>query len=345
MVVERSWILGVLLCGLAAPTACGGISVSHSDNGEAGDGAQGGNGANGGKGGTGQGAGPGAGGGGTGGGGGGVGGVSPSGGTTPMGGSTQAGGTGGVSTGGKGGFTTGGTFTGGTGMGALGGALPMGGTGGAPPMGGTAGTVALPDFGIPWDASGIIDSNYNVFGIYGSWYFVTDCIATAGTGLECTKSDPSLVGPDMKFGWSTSPERVCMRGIAPQVANNPVTGMPAYDLQWGAMLGFQLAGGAAYDAGTHAIYGFRFDITANFEATVRVNIESVSTVGVPHFVEIFLPSPNQVVLFEDALQGSWVTMPTPLDTSALTSVAFHVYTSAAASRPFDVCISNLRGIF
>jgi len=339
MVVERSWLLGVFACALAVPTACGGISQSTVD-GEAGE-SSGGIGASGGNG---SGAGPGAGGGGTGGVGG-AGGNPP----TPAGGSIQTGGSGGTSTGGKGGFSVGGSFTGGTGvgatgMGATGGTSPMGGTGGTSPMGGTGGTLPRPDPRIPWDATGFIHATDNSFGIQGTWYLATDCAGAVAVGLPCTQPDLSLIGPDMQPGWATSPEKVCMRGVAPQVVADPATGMPAYALQWGALFGFNLADGLAYNAALYGIRGFQFDITANFEARIRANVVTTTTVGVPHFVELFIPTVNQTVYFSDALQGSWVTAPVPLDTSALTSLEFHVYTNTTATTPFDICVSNMRVI-
>jgi hypothetical protein len=49
-------------------------------------------------------------------------------------------------------------------------------------------------------------------------------------------------------------------------------------------------------------------------------------------------------MFDEALQGSWVPNPVPLDTSRLMAIEFHVYTNANAQKPFDFCISNLRAI-
>jgi hypothetical protein len=128
--------------------------------------------------------------------------------------------------------------------------------------------------------------------------------------------------------------------------------MPAYALQWGALLGFELAGtGAAdgtsgpYDAGGFGIRGFMFDISGSPPPTIRVSFLTEQTVNSAHFVEVTLPAPSQAVLFSDALQGSWVTMPVPLDTSALTAVTFQVYTNTTAPKPFDFCISNARILF
>jgi hypothetical protein len=79
-------------------------------------------------------------------------------------------------------------------------------------------------------------------------------------------------------------------------------------------------------------------------SNLRVNVVTPETIGSSHFVTIALPAFGQAVLFSDALQGAWVTTPTPLDTSRLSSIELHVHTDAAAPKPFDFCITNLRGI-
>jgi hypothetical protein len=64
--------------------------------------------------------------------------------------------------------------------------------------------------------------------------------------------------------------------------------------------------------------------------------------GEEHFVTVNLPAPAQRVLFDDALQGSWVSAPRPLDKSALNAVTFRVGTATASGVPFDFCVSNVR---
>jgi hypothetical protein len=61
-------------------------------------------------------------------------------------------------------------------------------------------------------------------------------------------------------------------------------------------------------------------------------------------VEITLPKTNAEVLFSKALQGSWVTAPTPLTTNAIESIQFQIFTNTSAPKPFDFCVSNMRAI-
>jgi hypothetical protein len=222
-----------------------------------------------------------------------------------------------------------------------------GGTG----SGGTGGTGNAD--AIAWSADGWIEGTENAFGIQGPWYSYNDCMDAMAAGLPCTVPDPGLVGPDATTGWSTSTTAVCTKGVAPKVDNDPATNMPAYSLQWGAGIAFDLAneGGTNdvkndFNADAAGIRGFIFDISSVGGAppTVRVNYKTKATGNDSHFLEVTLPVTNQEVPFSQALQGDWVTTKSSLTTNALESIQFQVYTNATAAKPFDFCVSNIRAM-
>jgi len=338
-------VLGVLV--FVVPLSCGPDDEPSADN------AGGASGGKGGSGGT-------SGGGGKGGGGGGGGGSSGSGASSGAVGKGGRGGAAGAASGGRGGgVATGGSNSGGSS--GRGGADPVGGNGGGGTSGDAGDTGSSGDTGeggakgdsLSWSDDGVISADTNDFGIKGTWFIETDCDDATTAGLPCTVMDNSLIGPDAQAGWTTTADSVCAKGVATQVINDPMNGMPAYSLQWGFQLGFELNGTSAgtpqaYDAVMHGLRGFVFDITTNNFAppTLRVNIATAGTAATfsEHFVELSLPALQQVILLDDALQGSWVINQIPLDKRALTVVTFHVYTNVTASKPFDFCISNARVI-
>lgn len=287
-----------------------------------------------------------------------AGGTGGSSGAVASGGTSGRGGSGGAAGGGRAGSATGGTST--AGRGGLAGSNAVGGSSGRGSAGrdGDAGSAgasgeggAANDGSLTWDGGGVITANDNDYGIQGSWFFETDCVDATPRTLPCTVPDPALAGPDAQLGWSVTAEKVCAKGIASQVINDPMTGMPAYQVQWGARLGFELNGtGAAvrqpYDAIARGIRGFTFDIvtqsTPPQPADLRVSFVATPTTADPHFVTALLPTANRTFLFSDALQGSWVTAPVSLDMTELTAITFQIYTNATAPKPFDFCISNVR---
>jgi hypothetical protein len=330
-VAKRAGVLVAL--GLAASTACGGISQRNvgddNESGSGGDGASGGNptGGRGGKGGVGA-----------------DGGSFTTGGSDD-GGSTFTGGVGGA-VGGTG--AVGGSFTGGSG--AVGGSFTGGtggvGVGGSMPVAGAAsGGAASNPYAIPWDFSGYVAPERNILGLAGGLYFSNDCRINDGT-LPCTERDPKLVGPDGEYGWAVSEVVACARGTAPQVVADPSTGEPAYQLQWGALLGIAMyqPEDSVFDATAHGIAGFTVDIVGVAPADLRINLVTPETIGVSHFITVILPTSTQTILFTDVLQGNWVSGPVPFDPTRLSSIEFHVYTNATSPKPFDFCITNLQAV-
>jgi hypothetical protein len=327
-VARRANVLVAL--GLAASTACGGLSqrqVGDNESGAGGDGASGGN-ATGGRGGTG-----GVGADYTGGVGGSVGGSVYTGGVGAVGGSMYTGGSGGVG---------GSVYTGG--VGGVG-AGYTGGVGGNVP---TAGAPSYPFGSIPWESDGYISANRNIAGLEGGFYFATDCTSAAERNLPCTEGDPGLSGPDGQYGWALSETVACARGKAVHVVADPATGVPAYELQWGALLGIAMyePGDSVYDATARRVIGFAFDLSGVAPPELRVNVVTPETIGASHFVTApVTPFSQQTLFFADAWQGSWIANPSALDTTRVSAIEFHVSTNTSGPTAFDFCISNLRVIF
>lgn len=247
--------------------------------------------------------------------------------------------------GGRGGAATGGSSNAGKGGNAGGnpggaGGSEAAGDGGEQSVAGEGGEGGALSDAVTWDIQGNISANTNDFGIRGRWFLKTDCADAAPASIPCTSPNPSLMGPDAQLGWTVDSTRVCAKGVATQVI------MENYDLEWGVRLGFELNRSRPYDADARGIRGFAFDIVSQAipaqPATLLVAYSTASTVKNPHFVTVTLPSQDRTVLFDDALQGSWVTTVVPLDTTELTSVDFWVFTSIAAPKPYDFCVSNVR---
>lgn len=230
-----------------------------------------------------------------------------------------------------------------------------GGSGGTGATGGTGGSGGASADVITWSDMGWVQGDTNAFGIQGPWYSYNDCMNAEPAGLPCTVPEASMTGPDTKPGWTADAMKICTKGVAPQVINDPATGMPAYSLQWGAGIALDLnsTGGEMavkndFDADAAGVKGFQFDIMTNTTppqpADVRVNIKTKATGDNSHFVTAILPAANFTVMFTDALQGSWVTSPSALTTNAIESIQFQVYTNATAAKPFDFCVSNMRAV-
>lgn len=197
---------------------------------------------------------------------------------------------------------------------------------------------------VTWDASGVIHPDQNAFSIDGAWYYADDCESAATVGLPCTEPDPALVGPDGRPGWSVSEDQVCARGIATQVVSHRTEngGMPAYAEQWGAKIGFTLAGApgsadqASWDATAYGITGFQMSITGTRPPTVRVYFNTVDAAG--HFVTVALPVDDELpIYFEQRIQDG----PPPWVPNALTAIEVALFTNSTSVNPFDFCVSNL----
>lgn len=259
--------------------------------------------------------------------------------------------TGGAPSGGasfSGGAPTGGVFTGGVSSGGAfptGGAIAVGGTstGGAIAVGGTGGSLICgaprPDL-VPWDSNGVIWPGTNDFGNQGTWYTADDCMSVR-QGFECTVRNLRSTGPDGEPGWHTLENEVCVSGVAAKVALN-ADGTPAYSEQWGFLAGFTLNAGMPWNATEHCVYGVEFQIAGFAPATIRVNLSTTSTQGAAHFFEVPIANDRVHIPFDSFKQGSWVTNPTRLDTTQLTSLEFHVFTNTSSSTPFDFCVSYVR---
>jgi len=227
-----------------------------------------------------------------------------------------------------------------------------GGTGGT----GSGGGAGASADAVTWDATGWIQGDSNPFGIQGPWYAYNDCMDAMPIGLPCTVPEPTMIGPDSKPGWTAAADKICTKGVAAQVVDDPNTGMKAYSQQWGAGLAFDLAspGGTdpvkgTFDMMAAGIKGFSFDIVTNATPpappSLRVNFKSPVTGNDSHFVEVILPAlANQAILLDDALQGDWVTAPQNIPKTAIESVQFQIFTNTAGTKAFDFCVSNMKVI-
>lgn len=295
----------------AVLVACGGQSIRHVDEGAGGepdDPPPRGGASNGGRGGT---------------------GIDPSGGGGTFTGGTFAGGTGGVITGGTGGSL------GGTGAGATGG---VAGAGGGCTTLRKVGVIS----GLQFGPDGFVPPGSNPYGISGGWYSFDDCADASLLNLRCTVRTPAWVGPDGLAGWTIEQDLVCAQGTAPRVELGP-DGAPAYAYQWGFGLGLNLNQGLPWNAANQCVRGFLVDIGGTAPATLRINVVTSKTNGISHFVEVPLGQ-NAVVDFASIRQGPWVANPTPLDTTQITDLQFHVYTNEQAPVPYDFCVYNIRPV-
>jgi hypothetical protein len=196
---------------------------------------------------------------------------------------------------------------------------------------------------VTWDKDGVIDGR---FGIQGWWTAYNDEPSATEAGLEPTRPDDGLVGPDKQPGWSTSAKRICSKGTVPKIATLP-NGEPAFGQQWGAGLGLDLNQGEPYDAQARGILGFMFDITegtagAASPPTLKVSIDIPSVdVGDSYLTHISLPATDQAVLFSE-LEQPWAEEPKPFTPSALIALTFQVIPNTQAPKSYDFCVSNLR---
>lgn len=254
--------------------------------------------------------------------------------------------------GGTGAFT-GGSFTGGV---SNGGSVPLGGTGGSIPTGGTGtagtgGTAGTNECAtndpvgrpppLQFGNDGIVRPGSNPYGISGAWYSFDDCSSATPAGLPCTQREPAWVGPDGLLGWFAFASEICVSGTAPRVERGP-DGAPAYGLQWGFGVGISLNQGAPWNADRACVHGFVVDLSGQAPATIRINVVTPKTIGVSHFVEVPPAGTGTVVDFSTVRQGPWVAGPTPLDTTQITDLQFHVYTNEQAPVPYQFCVSGIR---
>ena len=212
--------------------------------------------------------------------------------------------------------------------------------------GSTAGSSdTLREERVTWDQHGQIDPRW---GLAGNWTAYYDCDTPRPPVGEfpCTLPDPEL-------GWTTSIERVCMKGTVQKVELRPDMTL-AFDLQWGTSMALELHDSnealipfEPYDATAHGISGFMFDITGRTSEapvtppTLRVGLKTASA-EFTHYITIILPSVDQRAMFSEVEQGAWVMVPNAFDPRAIMLVQFDVYSNNQAPKDYDFCVSNFR---
>jgi len=207
-------------------------------------------------------------------------------------------------------------------------------TGGSTSSGGsTASGNSVP---ITPDPTGWVEGSTNVAGIQGAWYSYNDCTTSPG---DCTMNQIPVEGSFDNVGG-----KMCTSGNTAAVADQM-----EFSLKWGAGIGLDLnnSGGAdamkmPYDASAHGVVGFSFTISGTDATGLRFNITSVAAGDNSHFVSAAMG--ENTVMFSDAMQGSWVTTKTPLDTTQLLAIQFQIPSVLNQSVAFDFCVENLAAL-
>ena len=249
------------------------------------------------------------------------------------------------------------------------GAPPAAGTGAGGAMSGVTVADALPpnavEATLPPSASGFVNSPPSVL---GAWYAYGDGNDGANPGV-CqtvgmhTTSQCSLITtpvPGMPFApTGTSLAQMCTSGTVAQVINFGDPPALDYSNMFGAGIGLDLNnpgldGGTGvkmpYNASAQKVIGISFDLDALPATGLRVEFPfgSASTaagVWQPNATSYESPvsAGHNVLLFANVKQPSYVAAAdmVPFDPSTLTSIQFHIPTTAKAAAPYHFCIDHL----
>lgn len=183
------------------------------------------------------------------------------------------------------------------------------------------------------NATGWVDGAGNTIGIQGPWYSYNDC---KDSPADCTLNQTPPEGDFANVGG-----KMCTKG-----STAPVKAATEFSTKWGAGIALDLnnAGGVGavkmpYNATSKGVLGFSFTLTGT-APDMRVNLPTPATSTASHFV----PGSTGMVLFSQAMQGSWVTTRTALDASQVMSIQFQIPSKMTAPVAFDFCIENLKAI-
>jgi len=185
------------------------------------------------------------------------------------------------------------------------------------------------------NATGWVDAGMNTLGIQGPWYSYNDC---KDSPADCTLNQTPPEGVFANVGG-----KMCTKGTTALVKAEP-----EFSTKWGAGIALDLnnAGGVGavkmpYNASSKGVLGFSFTLTGTAPG-MRVNLPTPATSTASHFV-VGVTGSN-MVLFSQAMQGSWVTTRTTLDASQVMSIQFQIPSTMTAPVAFDFCIENLKAI-
>jgi len=220
--------------------------------------------------------------------------------------------------------------------------------------------------------TGYVD-NANL-GIVGSWYAYGDGWGTDGAppgdcetkGMHATSACSAITSPlpaagdggaDGGASAGFPPNgmgAMCLSGTAAQVVGNP----PDYSNIFGIGIGldFNNMGGnkQPYDATSHKVVGFEFDISGLPAAPGTIRVEfpfpGTDTSGDAYSETVTGGTMHMQILWADANFGPSFTPPMgttepKFDPSMVESIQFHVVTVTSASIPVtDLCVNNLSAL-
>ena len=208
-------------------------------------------------------------------------------------------------------------------------------TAGAPATGGGGTVTPGSTVALMPDATGWVQGTDNSVGIQGAWYSYNDCADSPGA---CTMNHLPPEGEFPNMGGS-----MCTSGATAVVAAEA-----EFSMKWGAGIALDLnnSGGTMgvkmpYNADMNGVIGFSFTLTGTAPG-LRVNFTSPAVGDNSHFVTAATGA--QDALFSEAMQGSWVTAKTELDTTQILAIQFQIPSALSRSVAFDFCIENLAAL-
>jgi hypothetical protein len=235
--------------------------------------------------------------------------------------------------------------------------------------GSSSGSSGLTSVPLTPSGTGYVDDAN--LGIVGSWYAYGDCWGTDGAppgdceskGMHATNACSSITSPTPSAGADgggatgfppNAMGALCLTGTAAQVVGNP----PDYSNMFGIGIGldFNNMGGnkQPYDATSHKVVGFEFDISGLPAAPGTVRVEfpfpGTDTSGDSYSETATSGTTHMQIKFADANFGPSFTPPMgttepKFDPSMVESIQFHVVTVTSASIPVtNLCVSNLAAL-
>jgi hypothetical protein len=204
-------------------------------------------------------------------------------------------------------------------------------------------------------------------GIVGSWYAYGDGWGANGgppgdcetKGQHPTSACSSITSPAATpadgggAGFPPATGGMCLSGTAAQVIGTP----PDYSNIFGIGIGLDLnnSGGTKlpYDAASHHVVGFEFDISGlPSPGTIRVEFPIPGTdASGDAYAETVAPGTTHMkIQWSDTSFGPSFTPPQgttepPFDPSKVESIQFHVVTQTSASIPVtSLCVNNLAAL-
>lgn len=231
--------------------------------------------------------------------------------------------------------------------------------------GGSGGVLILPS------TMGFVDGT-NSLGILGPWYAYGDNWADDGTpgggkcetvGMNASTACSSLTtpAPGQPFAPADDPVttgKMCANGIAAAIIDDAAAS-PDYSNIFGVGIGLDLnnagtadggVGKLAYDAPSHGITGFKFDIDTPPLNALRVEFPTTASGndsaywnGMANNVSPVKAGTNTVP-FASVNGPMYLPTAPAFDATKLLSIQFHVIPSAGATTPFNFCVSNLTAI-